>query len=149
MCKRGLTVFLKIRPFPASVSLFMSFPNARDRIIHSEQHLSKVGFEPRIDGLGSDRSANCATATIQWCKLFWSHNCPFVFILKQLFYLFLSWCPRKAPDPLDAFVQCLLQFFFTFSWLGGAHAGFDTLLAGSTVKIKPTYLFSVILRVIK
>ena len=70
MCKRGLTVVLKIGPFPASVGLFLSFPNASDRIIHGEQHLSKVGFEPQNFVLGSDRSANCATATFQWCKLF-------------------------------------------------------------------------------
>ena len=146
MCKRGLTVFLKIRPFPASASLFMSFPNARDRIIHSEQHLSKVGFEPRIGGLGSDRSANCATATIQWCKLFWSHNfCPFVFILKQLFiYFCLHPQGRRQIRWMPLFSVCCN--FFTFSWLGGAHAGFDTLLAGSTVKIN--YLLSVICKVI-
>ena len=65
MCKRGLTVVLKIGPFPASVGLFLSFPNASARIIHGEQHLSMVGFDPRTFVLGSDRSANCSITTAQ------------------------------------------------------------------------------------
>ena len=52
-------------PFPASFSLFSSFLDTNWQI-NTFEILLMSGFELRISGVGSNRSANCAATTAPW-----------------------------------------------------------------------------------
>ena len=50
-------------PFSASFPLFLSFLDSNWQIYVWNNSLLMLGFEPRISGVGSNHSANCATTT--------------------------------------------------------------------------------------
>ena len=66
-------LFFLIGPFLSSFSLFSSFLESNWQICIQNNSLPMSGFEPRIFGVGSDRSANCDTTTARKVYLFLTH----------------------------------------------------------------------------
>ena len=76
------------RPFPASFFFIFVFSTVSSKYGHSTI-LPMIGFEPQTSGMGSIRSANCATTTGQ---MFSFLSLLFLFVLSyiSLFYISLS-----------------------------------------------------------
>ena len=87
-------------PFPASFSLFLSFLNCNWQISTIEILYLTLGFEPRISGIGSDRSANCATTTALTSRPY----CPLILKSTEIF----------LKDPWIRWILFSLAFLFLF-----------------------------------